>query len=393
MDKLVYLYYPILIGLLFWGAQFYGRGSWNEGFLSLKQTKALQGFCAICIMLHHIGQKTCAFWLSPRYIIHGLDLFVPFGYYFVGIFLFCSGYGLYESYRSKPNYLQGFFGRRMLPVMVAFYSTGLIFLGARLLMGEKLSIPQLLLYLSGLQLCNPNTWFVIALPILYLGFYLSFRFCKTEKAAVAATCLYVLAYTILGTLIDHNDWWMRGEWWYNSVHFFSLGILFACHKEKIIENVKKHYVLYLVLAFVLMFVFYGLSEYTQSVFSYYGETFHADFKVLRRWVCLLAQMAASCSFVFLVFMGTMKIEIGNRFLAFMGAIALEFYLNHCLFIELLGYSFLDTVPSLYYIKNMALMVAAVFLPSIPLAVLVQRFDRWVVHLLTKQKRIKKKIQK
>lgn len=385
MDKLVYIYYVLLAVVLFWGAKVYGRKTWNDGFMSISQTKALQGFSAFCIMFHHIGQKTCASWLNPRYIVHGLDVFVPIGYYFVGIFLLCSGYGLYKSYKEKPNYLKGFFGRRILPVILAYYSTGIIFLIVRLLMGQKMNVKQFFIYLTGLQLSNPNTWFVIALPIMYFGFYLAFKFCKNENVALFLTCLIVFLYTLLGTFIDHNNWWMRGEWWYNSVHFFSMGLLFARFEKSIINKVKKHYVLYLALAFISIFVLYFFSEYTQNVFSYYGENFHADFKVLRRWVCLLSQIAASCSFVFFVFMLGLKIKIGNKVLAFMGTITLEFYLIHGLFVELFGFNFIDVVPSLYYIKNVFLMVIVVFVPSVPAALLLQKLHKWLVRVLTTKK--------
>ncbi len=379
MDKLVYVIYPVLAIILLWGVKVYKPGTWNEGFLSISQTKALQGFCAICIMLHHAGQKTCASWLNPRFIRPGLELFVPFGYFLVGIFLFCSGYGLYKSYKTKENYLQGFCKRRILPLILAFYSTALIFLFVRILMGEKMDLAQVFYYISGLQLCNPNAWFVIALPIFYLGFYLAFQYIRQEKAALFTTCMVVFVYTLIGTLVDHNDWWMRGEWWYNSVHFFSIGLLFARHEDRIIRHVKKYYVLYLLLAFVGIFVFYDFSRYTQAVFSYYGENFHADFKVLRRWVCLLSQVAASCAFVFFIFLMGMKIQIGNKVLNFMGTITLEFYLIHGLFVELFGFSFIDTVPSLYYIRNVAFFVLVVVILSLPAAYLLQKIHNRMLH--------------
>ncbi len=381
MDKLVYVYYLVLIGILFWGAKFYSKGTWNDGFMSLSQSKAVQGFCAICIMFHHIGQKRCAYWLDPQYIVPGLEVFVPIGYYFVGIFLFCSGFGLYKSYKEKANYLKGFFSRRVLPVIVGFYSTGFIFLIVRLLMGEKMSLPQLIFYITGLQLCNPTTWFVIVLPILYLGFYIAFKCCKNEKTATWATCGFVVVYTLMGTMIDHNNWWMRGEWWYNSVHFFSFGLLFARYEGAIMNKVKKHYVPYVVLAFISIFIFYFLSEYAQAVFSYYGEDFGANFIVLRRWVCLLSQIAASSAFVFFVFMLGLKIKIGNKVLAFMGSITLEFYLIHGLFIELFSYSFLDFAPGLYEIKNLAFLVGVVAVLGILSAVLLQKFHKWLLYLL------------
>ena len=386
VDYLIYSVYIILAVVLFWKAKVYRKGTWNDECLSLSQFKAIQGFSAICVMLHHIGQKTCAPWHHPSVIVHGLDVFVPIGYYFVGVFLFCSGYGLLVSFRKKPNYLNGFFGKRILPVIVAFYSTGFIFLIARFLMGEKMSTGQLLVYITGLQLCNPNTWYVIAMPMFYVGFYLCFKYFKKEKTAVWMTCFWIFLYTLLGTCINHNNWWFRGEWWYNSAHFFSLGLLFAYYEKPVMSYLKKRYAFKMILLFILIPVLYFASEIAQGVFSYYGENYHMNFVVLRRWACLISQMGASCAFVFFLLMAGMKIKFGNKILSFMGSITLEFYLIHGLFVELFGYCFInDGWPSLYYIRNVALMVLVVLIPSIPAAIGLQKFHRWLVSILTSKK--------
>ena len=71
MNLLVYLYYPILAFVLLYGMKRAQKGAFHEGFLSLSQTKALQGFAAIGVVFHHIGQNTCAPWLPSDNIIHG----------------------------------------------------------------------------------------------------------------------------------------------------------------------------------------------------------------------------------------------------------------------------------------------------------------------------------
>lgn len=385
MEKLTYLYYFLLVGLLLWGAKLCKKGEWNDEFLSLSQTKALQGFCAVCIMFHHIAQKTCAFWLNPAYIVPGLDCFVPLGYFFVGFFLFCSGYGLYKSYTTKPNYLKGFFAKRVLPIILAFYITALLFFIVRLLMGEQISPLQAFFYLSGLQLSNSYSWFAIVLPLFYLGFYLSFRFCKKTGTATLLTCFLVLIYTIIGTLTDHNVFWMRGEWWYNSVHLFSIGLLFARYESKIIPKIKKHYGIYLCLTLFSTFLFFFLSEWALNVYSYYGEDWGAPDKVYRRWVCLLTQIAASWSFVNFILFGSMKLKINNKVLQFFGSVTLEFYLIHGLFVELFGYSFMDITPSLYYIRNVSLFVLVVWIPTIPFALLLQKIIRKCTGFITNKK--------
>ena len=375
---MIYAIYPLMVIILFWGAKPHGFKKWNEEAFSLRQMKALQGYFAICIMLHHVGQKTCASWLDEGMIIPGLELFVPFGYFFVGFFFFCSGYGLYVSHHAKPDYLKGFGRRRILPIILAFYSTGLIFLLARYLMKEPLDQWKVLFYASGLMLSNPYSWYVIALPFFYVAFWLSFRHCKQEGRAIAFVFLFTFVYQLIGTIVDHNDWWMRGEWWYNSVHFFPLGLLFAKHREKIQAHLKKFYLLYFILFLAGIFLFYGFSEFAQAKFSYYGEYWHAPDKVLRRWICLFSQILASCSFVFFVFLLGMKVRLGNWFLDLMGTLTLEFYLIHGLFLELFSYSFADVAPSLVRVKNVPLLVIGVFLPSLSAAMLLQKFHHFLL---------------
>jgi len=55
MNYLVYLVYPALIVLLAVGMKISKKGQWNETFMSLEQTKYLQGYVAILIMLHSMG--------------------------------------------------------------------------------------------------------------------------------------------------------------------------------------------------------------------------------------------------------------------------------------------------------------------------------------------------
>ena len=92
----------------------------------------------------------------------------------------------------------------------------------------------------------------------------------------------------------------------------------------------------------------------------------------------MSQMAVSCAFVFLVFLLNMKIKIGNKVLKFMGALTLEFYLIHGLFVELFGYDFLEMRPSIHYIRNVALYLLVVIALSVPAAVLLQKVHNLIL---------------
>ena len=383
--QLIYSVYFILPILLLWGAKPAKRGEWNDS-LSLEQTKVFQGFLTICIMLHHIGQKTCASWLFPKSrIVPGLEFFVPIGYILVSFFLFFNGYGAYKSFHTKENYLKGFVKKRVLPVVLALYSTTLIFFIARLLVGEKIDGQGAFYYLTSIKLCNPNTWYVIVLPFFYLAFYFAFRFIKKDGIAVAVTTAFVVAYMLVGTSIDHNDFLIRGEWWWNCVHMFPVGIIFAKYEDRIIPHLKKYYWVYAVVAVAALYPLYLYSVHAQDVFSYYGENWGAPDTVLRRRLTLLSQVFVTMDFVFAALLLGMKVKIGNRFLKFMGTITLEFYLIHGLFVELCDHTFDGGVKSPFPIKNVFLYVLVVFALGVPSAILLKKFHGLVLGIGKKNK--------
>lgn len=388
MDKLVYLTYPILLIMLLFGGKIYKKGQWNDEFLTLQQTKYIQGFVAVCIMLHHVGQETCASWQSYE-LRPGLELFVEIGYLLVSVFLFYSGYGLFKSYKEKENYLQGFIVKRIVPIIIAFYTSAWIYTIVRVLMHEQIDARQMIFYLIGIKMANPFTWYIIVMPFFYLIFYISFKFMKSDGMKITGVIVFVFAYTFMGTCINHNDYLMTGEWWYNSVHLFWIGILFARYERNIVANFKKYYVIYLVLSVVGAYVVFHLSELIRNTVSYYGEYNPMLSKaqiVLNRWICLGTQMLASILFVLAILIISMKLRIGNKFLGFMSGITLEFYLMHGLFLELFAREFCNCLKPLYMIKNVAALEIVVFILGTIAALLIKKLNGGVETLFGRRKK-------
>ena len=378
----MYLFYFFLAALIFFGAKGMGRGNWNEEYTSLKQTKILQGITALGIALHHLAQKSCAPWHPQKYIVHGLDPFIPMGYMFVGVFLFCSGLGLYRSFKTKPDYLKGFVRRRILPVVIAFYLSEFIYTAVRLAMGERMDAVTVLWYLSGLHMANFNAWYIIVIPFFYLAFWAAFRFCRREGIAIFLVFLFTLGYTVLGAVIDHqSDWWMRGEWWYNSIILFPLGLLFAKHEKKITRVLKKGYWFWLLLCFAGFFLLFQQSEWLiNNRLGYYGE-WGDPLKVVHRLLSAGTQWIVAIFYVAVCFLLMMKIRFGNRVLSWLGAVTLDFYLMHGIFVELFGYNFLDISKSIVYIKNVPLFVAAVLACAVPATLLFRLLRKRITGLL------------
>ncbi len=380
----MYLFYFLLGGVLFFGARLRRPGEWNEDNTSLAQTKALQGFASLCIALHHMAQKTCAPWHPVHQIVHGLDFFVPIGYLFTSLFLFGSGLGLYKSWKGRPDYLKGFVRRRILPIAAAFCLSEWIHLGVRLLMGEKLDAAGILWYLSGLGMANPNAWYVIAIPFFYLAFYLTFRYCRREGTAIALTAAFTLLYTLLGASVDHQSvTWMRGEWWYNSVALFPLGLLYGKYEKRIFAFFRRGYWAHLAVSFAAVLLLYQVSLMADRAWGYYGENWHDPLTIPHRLGCCVSQWAVCAALVHFCCLLTMKVRIGNGLLRALGAGTLGFYLMHGLFVEMFGFDFMGAAPSLLYIRNVPLYIAAVLACSAAAAFLFGRLWRWVTGPLRK----------
>jgi len=372
--------YILIVVMVFYGTKICKKGEWNEEYCSLSQTKILLGIQAFFIPLHHMAQKTCAPWHPEEYMVHGLDPFLSVGHLLVSVFLFCSGLGLYKSFKNKKDYLNSFFRKRVLPLVVAFYFSEFIYLVVRFLMGEKMQIKDVIWYLSGLHMANMNCWYIIIIIFFYIFFYLAFRFCKKDGAAIAIMFIISVIYAVFGAFLGHPEgWWMRGEWWYNSIILFPIGLLFAKYEETVTQFFKKSYCILLPVAVIGTIVSYVITQLAMDVWwGYYGEYWGDPHMVLHRILCCGTQWVLCVFYVALHFLLLMKLRVGNRILKFLGGITLELYLMHGMFVELFGYDFLEEAPSIYYIRSVPLYVVVVFACSFPLALLFRKLWKAVV---------------
>lgn len=338
--------YMALIAVLVYGSVLPGKHSFNADFLSAEASHSAKGIAAICIMLHHIAQAN-GFQESGE-----LSVFKETGFLFVGIFFFYSGYGLLKSLRTKPLYLQSFFKKRILSVIVPLYVMNGLYAVFNLIAQAKLSASQWILSLSGLVLINDQAWFLIAILIQYAVFYVSFSVSKTDRRAlviITAAVIMQMAFFIFwghfawwagernwwtsGSGWSSARWWMQpcalwfqGEWWVNSTVMFPVGIAFAMHETKIVSYFKKSYWIKLAALFALTAVSVYGASCALSRMSYWSEFSSGSMGRLKKAVCLLAQTAEVFFFVLLTVIFKMKQYAVNGVTRFFGSITLEFYL-------------------------------------------------------------------
>ena len=334
-----------LIALLLFSSKRTSAGTWNEGFLSLSQTKALQGLFALLIVFHHCGQKVMYSYLARGFgFTSGLTLVALIGFMLVGYFLFCSGYGLYLSHHNKQGYLDDFLRRRPVPLLAIFYACNILYLAGRLAFGETFDALRIVRLVLGVELANSNSWYAAALPLMYVLFFVSAR-SSTDGRQVARRLfvgmgLYLLVGTVLTTALSGGGFLIfSGVWWYDSAILFPLGYLFGLKRDAIAGWMKRNFKKSVALSLLLCIG--GLVPTAFLSFTPLPETASIPVRFLVFLATEAIHSIAATGFVWAMLALSLKRRIQGRVLAFFGSITLELYLMHGFFVQLFYPPFYD----------------------------------------------------
>lgn len=354
---ITYLFPILLIGFTFANAKLYKPYTFNKNAYSLSQSKAIQGFAALAIMLHHLAQHTCAPWLQyPRTL--GLEPFLNIGYLMVGIFFFASGFGLYKSIKTKEDYMKHFFAKRFLPLLYFYIATNLIIF----LVTKHLST---------------YTWFVYAISISYIGFFLAFRFIKNDYIAIIVTSIVSFAYIYVTDFILGYE-----TYWFNSSLLFIFGILFSKYEKTLMELVKKYFWIALI-TFIVVFVF-GFKQSIQMN-DFLTSSDEAYFDPIVKLKTALMQSITALFFTLAIIVLNLKVEFRNILLNKMGNITLGFYLIHPLFCDI--FCWVTPFPKwrkFLYIKSIPLYTLAVLITSLIATILLYSLFNLLKKLFNKK---------
>ena len=373
---MIILWYIFLVAILFGGVKLCKNKTWNEENMSFNQTKCYLGFCAVIIAFHHIAQATCASWLNPKYIRHGLDIFVTAGYPMVAMFLFCSGYGLYKSAKSKPDFFKRFIPVRIIPILIPTLLTMLVYIFFRYWRKIPFYIDSPFA-VNGHETWHPYIWYVPCIILLYILFYIGFGLFKKDSIGILVVTIGIVGYIIFCIKLRY------GTWWFNTAHMFLVGILVSKYEDKFFESCKKLYVLRLIGTIILCVLFWFLGDNAGGI---YLMVFHHPYDFVYGYRCDLVaaifQFLYCLAFMSLYYLISMKLKVGNPVLSFLGKFTLEFYLVHGIFIHMFGYRMIeDNVKPIYYIENVPLFVLVVIGLTIPTAYGVSLLDKKVGKLL------------
>lgn len=181
----------------------------------------LRGMLALLIVMHHLSLRL-TYMIPEESTVNYLRDFNCWGEPIVSIFFFLSGYGILKSYQKKGrSYLEGFISGRLLKLMIPFIICSLVY---------KSFNPSAFSLIMSLNTWKndcpllPSSWYVVAILLQYLIFYIVALISSSINiTVVAAWLLSVMLMILLEKLGFKTFWW-------HSLLAFNVGMSISYHE-------------------------------------------------------------------------------------------------------------------------------------------------------------------
>ena len=200
---------------------------YHEDYMDPAYTTAIKGFFVIIIFCSHIrGYMTLSgAWPDTTYnwILNYI------GQPMVAIFFFYSGYGIWESFKRKSNYLDHFLGRRLMKVLLHFDVAVALFILVQLCIPIKYTAYDYIFSWIGWTSVGNSNWFIFMILCLYVIAFLGMIFeSRTSKTGIIAIVLLTVVLW-LGVIRIAK----KPVWWGDTIAAFPVGFVFSQYKDKI----------------------------------------------------------------------------------------------------------------------------------------------------------------
>ncbi|MCD7893907.1 MAG: hypothetical protein LUG60_09425 [Erysipelotrichaceae bacterium] len=196
----------------------------DDNYLSMDNTLAIKGIFVVLIFLSHIRTYTSFDFVLDTATIKLIDLMSQL---VVTMFLFYSGYGIYESIKTKNNYIQNFPKHRIGYVFMNLILGLSLYMILNIFIHKSYPIENIILSFIGLKSIGNSSWFMFAILILYITAYLSFRIFKKPKQAIMSVTILSIVYVLTMTYFEYSPR-------YSCTHLcFALGMWYSYYHHSI----------------------------------------------------------------------------------------------------------------------------------------------------------------
>lgn len=189
----------IIVGLVLFSLLFTTQvhiKSINTNYASKENTLVIKGFFVLCVFLSHIRTYVTFQNFGDSLVIRGLDLL---GQLMVTLFLFYSGYGVFESIKNKgEKYIRDFPIHRILMLFCDFSFAIILFVILGLFVGRNMTLREILLAFTGWTSVGNSNWYMFAIFTLYIITYLCFKLLKDKHFfSICLVSIFSLLYVYI----------------------------------------------------------------------------------------------------------------------------------------------------------------------------------------------------
>lgn len=266
-----------------------------------------------------------------------------------------SGYGLFISMSKKENYLKGFLIQKFSRLLIPYFIFFIISIIVNLTTDNIVNFKDTILELITLQLDGLLLWYLKIQLLLYIFFYLSFKFIKNQNIAITVIFVLTLIYYVIALKCGLKPYW------YNTCIFFALGILMAKTKDSILHLIKKCYI----------FIPSGIITIAIFIFIYLFGRMELEILIDN------AYMLAFNVFLIGIFMNFNN----SYFLNIMGKYSMEIYISHLLILKWNPFGLLNPNNGISYLLLLLETIAF----SIPVYIVSNKINDNITKLVKKNK--------
>ena len=278
------------------------KGEFNESYLSQTNILPIKGFFTLLVFFRHAkgyfdfddGLLDSSFLLADRAMAQLI----------VAMFFFYSGYGIYENIKEKGHdYITAFPKNRLLRIWMRFAVCVSLFYFFNLLRGRQLGLKTMLLAFVGWESIGNSNWFMCVTFALYLIVFFGLVFMRNPYSTKGVMVVTVLsAFLVIILMFLRFD----SSWWWNTILCFPLGMWFSIYRNKVEDCL------------------FRANRYIKTLCLMMGLLVGSYVICLK--ISMIAFLFASLFFSCIVVLLTMKIQVRNFMLIFLGRHVFSIYM-------------------------------------------------------------------
>ena len=272
-----------------------GLDAFFKDYMSLENTGSIKGiFVWIIIFCHKME-----YGIEKKYIF--ILIIKNLHQNMVAMFLFYSGFGIYESFKKKGiDYSRSLLNKSIILFLKAQIIILLYLIINIFVVKNKITLNRYLLSIIFYKCLGNSNWFAFTIIVLYLYSYISFRFIKNIKFGI----IIITHICILHIIFVYNLFYRKKVLPVETTLCFISGFLYSLiynYTDKII--LRSDIVYFGILSFII-YIYYNF---------YYTYT-------------ILYRSIRNISFSFIVILISMKVQFKNDFLKFLNSHSFSIYL-------------------------------------------------------------------